>query len=123
MNSKFLLLLTCLLLIQYNQLLSQCTNNSNIFNFSFNGKSYEVVKDKKSWSDAASCAVERGGYLVEINDSAEQLAVYNAIISAGVSSTYTNIANGGGIAYVWIGATDQANEGTWLWNGNNDSMA
>ncbi|MEZ5073019.1 MAG: hypothetical protein R2751_19250 [Bacteroidales bacterium] len=26
----------------------------------------------------------------------------------------------GGIAYVWTGGADQAEEGTWLWDGNND---
>lgn len=30
-------------------------------------------------------------------------------------------ADGGGIAYVWIGATDKQNEGTWIWDGNDDS--
>ncbi|PLX07873.1 MAG: hypothetical protein C0596_09030 [Marinilabiliales bacterium] len=60
--------------------------------------------------------------MVEINDVAEQNAVYDAIISgAGVSTTYTSISNGGGIAYVWIGATDSNNEGTWIWDGNNDA--
>ena len=101
--------------------MSQCANTSNIYSFTHNGKNYEIVKELKTWADAASCAVGRGGNLVEINDLNEQLAVYNAIAAAGISNTYTSIANGGGIAYVWIGATDQANEGTWIWDGNNDN--
>lgn len=100
---------------------SQCANNANIYSFTYNGKNYEIVKEMKTWADAAICAVERGGYLVEINDQNEQTAVYNAISSAGVSTTYTTISNGGGIAYVWIGGTDQASEGIWLWDGNNDA--
>ncbi|HEU4496439.1 MAG TPA: T9SS type A sorting domain-containing protein [Flavobacterium sp.] len=101
---------------------AQCANAANIYSFSYGGKTYEVVKEMKTWANAAACAVERGGYLVEINDANEQAAVYNAIIGgAGVSPTYTTINNGGGIAYVWIGATDQANEGMWLWDGNNDN--
>lgn len=101
---------------------SQCAATANIYAFTFNGKNYEVVREMKTWTDAAACAVERGGYLVEINSASEQAAVYDAIVNhAGVSSTYTSVANGGGIAYVWIGATDQQTEGTWLWDGNNDN--
>lgn len=111
------------LLILTGQSFSQCADISNIYTFTYNGKKYEVVKEKKNWVDAAACAVERGGYLVEINDLDEQNAVYDAIINgAGVSPTYTSISNGGGIAYVWIGATDQQNEGVWLWDGNNDNI-
>jgi len=110
-----------LMLIPFIKLSAQCAQLTNIYSFTYNGKQYEVVKEMKTWEDAANCAVERGGYLVEINDQNEQNAVYNGILSAGVSPTYTSIANGGGIAYVWIGAADQANEGTWLWDGNNDN--
>ena len=100
---------------------TQCASQTNIYTFTYARKNYEVVKEMKNWSTAAACAFERGGYLVEINDVNEQNAVYDAIINgAGVSPTYTSVPNGGGIAYVWIGATDQANEGTWLWDGNND---
>lgn len=103
------------------QAFPQCADTSNIYEFTFNGNIYEVVKEKKSWNDAAACAVERGGYLVEINDGSEQAAVYNAIIEgAGVATNYTIVNNGGGIAYVWIGATDAGTEGKWLWDGNND---
>lgn len=102
---------------------SQCADTANIYSFTYNEKKYEVVKEKKTWVNAAACAVERGGYLVEINDVNEQNAVFDAIINgAGVSPTYTSVPNGGGIAYVWIGATDQINEGTWLWDGNNDNL-
>lgn len=111
-----------LALVLMTKLFSQCADTANIYTFTFNGKTYEVVKELKTWADAAACAVERNGYLVEINDVNEQNAVYNAIINgAGVSPTYTSISNGGGIAYVWIGATDQQTEGTWLWDGNNDN--
>lgn len=108
--------------IMYSPLFSQCADSANIYTFTYNGTTYEIVKETKTWVDASACAVERNGYLVEINDLNEQNAVYNAIIGgAGVSPTYTAIANGGGIAYVWIGATDQQTEGTWLWDGNNDN--
>ena len=92
------------------------------YKFAYNGKPYEVVKDKKTWEEAAADAVKRGGYLVEINDAQEDRAIFNAILNqAKVSTRYTSVSNGGGIAYVWIGATDKVSEGTWLWDGNNDS--
>lgn len=100
---------------------SQCASNSNVYTFTWSGKTYEVVKEMKTWSAAAACAVERGGYLVEINDQNEQNAVFDAVTKgASVSLTYTTVSTGGGIAYVWIGATDQTKEGEWLWDGNND---
>lgn len=122
MNRKITLVVLFNLIFSTFEIFSQCANNSNIYIFSFNGKNYEVVRELKSWTDAAACAVERGGYLVEINDDNEQAAVYTAILNAGVSPTYTSVVMGGGIAYVWIGATDQLTEGTWIWDGNNDNV-
>lgn len=122
MNRKITLVVIFNLIFSTFEIFSQCANNSNIYSFSFNGKNYEVVREMKLWTDAAACAVERGGYLVEINDVNEQAAVYTAILNAGISPTYTSVAMGGGIAYVWIGATDQLTEGTWIWDGNNDNV-
>jgi hypothetical protein len=101
---------------------SQCADSSNIYTFNYSGKKYEIVKEMKSWAVAAACAVERGGSLLEINDAAEQDTIFKALINgAKISSTYTQVPDGGGTAYIWIGATDKITEGTWLWNGNNDS--
>ena len=118
---KILLIAFFGFLLSGNQVWSQCADDANIFSFTFNNIDYEVVKEMKNWSDASACAVERGGHLVEIDDLNEQNAVFNGINNAGVSPTYTSVANGGGIAYVWIGGTDQDTEGTWLWDGNNDN--
>jgi hypothetical protein len=99
-----------------------CANAVNIYSFTFNGTSYEVVKEAKTWTAAAACAVQRGGSLVEVNNQAEQTAVYTGIVAAGVTSTYSPVGDGGGASYVWIGATDKFNEGSWIWDGNNDAM-
>ena len=99
-----------------------CATASNIFTFKFQTKKYEIIKEKKTWIDAASCAVMRGGYLVQLNSKAEQDSLYYQIkYNSGISSTYTSVNDGGGAAYIWIGATDKKSEGIWLWDGNNDN--
>jgi hypothetical protein len=45
--------------------------------------------------------------------------VYNAV-KATVPATYTEVPDGGGVAYVWLGGLDDEEEGTWLWNGDNE---
>lgn len=98
----------------------QCA--SNVYTFNYNNKTYKIVKEQKNWANAASCAVSLGGYLVEINDQSEQDSVYAAISAAGIATNYTTVNDGGGIAYVWIGASDQNSEGTWIWDGNGDNV-
>ena len=78
---------------------SQCADPGNIYTFEFNNATYEVVKEYKTWAEAAACAVERGGKLVEINSLAEQEAVLDAILNgAGIADNYVAVDNGGGIA-------------------------
>ncbi len=101
---------------------SSCANSANIYPFTYNGKSYEIVKENKTWTDAAACAVERGGFLTEINNQPEQDAIYDELQNnAGITVTNTVAPDGGNASYVWIGANDIAQEGHWVWNGNNDA--
>ena len=92
------------------------------FTFSISGKQYKIIETKKSWTDAAAWAVQDGGYLVEIGSAAEQNGIVNAIAVSGISTSYTVVNDGGGIAYIWIGATDKNTEGTWIWDGDNDGQ-
>ncbi len=107
-----------------------CSKNDGPSEFEHGGHSYLIVKSLKNWAAAAEDAVSRGGYLVEIDSQAEQNAVYKAVRDAGVSSSYTSVADGGGVAYVWIGARATAERlWTWsgsdnaFWNGNNNGSA
>src|SRR5690606_3388784 len=97
-------------------------SRSNIVVFEFGGRSYEVVKEQKKWKDAAACARSRGGYLVHIDSASENAAVMYAILTtAKVSNNYTSVQDAFGLAHVWIGGIDIANENEWYWDGDHDS--
>jgi hypothetical protein len=121
MKTKLLIILLTIIFLTVKSQVS-CYTVANTYTFTFGTTKYRVVKELKTWQQAAACAVADGGHLVEINSASENTAVYNGILAAGVSSVYTSVNDGGGIAYVWIGATDRHNEGTWLWDGNNDGI-
>ena len=99
-----------------------CNLYATDYSFTIGTKHYKLVKTKKTWVDAAAWAKQDGGYLVEIGSLAEQNGVWAGIQASGVSTTYTVVNDGGGIAYIWIGATDKKVEGTWLWDGDNDGQ-
>ena len=86
------------------------------------GHSYLVVKERKTWQEAVADAKSKGGYLAEIGSQEEQGAIYRGIGEAGVSATYAAAPDGGGTAYVWIGATDKGTEGKWVWNETNTTF-
>jgi len=102
-----------------------CADDSNIYSFVYDGKTYEVVKEAKNWISAAACAVERGGVLTEINTQSEQDAIYMELQNANITLANTIASNGGGASYVWIGGNDLDvdglnHEGQWIWDGDND---
>ncbi len=116
------ILLIVLTFIVSNQINAQnCASPDNIYHFVYNNKSYEIVKQNKTWTDAAACAVERGGYLAEIDDEDEQNQLYHHVKNvAGINPVNTIAPDGGGASYVWLGGNDIAEEGKWIWDGNND---
>ncbi len=98
-----------------------CASSDNIYGFTYNGTNYEVVRENKTWEDAAACAAERGGFLAEINDADENAALFNELTNnASITNSNTTAADGGGASYVWIGGNDIATESAWIWDGNND---
>jgi len=97
------------------------TITSNIHSFTFNGKKYEIVKEKMRWNDAVDFAVNRGGYLTEINNSEEQKAIFTELdTKAGINldQTRNEFLRGA----VWIGGHDLNAEGTWIWDGDYDEQ-
>jgi len=114
------IILAFLLLMVLDIANAQCADEANIVSFTFNGAIYEIVKENNSWVDAASCAVERGGYLVEINSQEEQDTVFSSLNLAGINTDNTIAPDGGGAAYIWLGANDIATEGAWIWDGDNN---
>ncbi len=117
---KYILVIAALL-ASYLPISGQCADDANIYSFTYNGHSYEVVKENKTWTDASTCAISRNGYLAEINDEAEQDAVFTALTdNAGIVTD--NTQNQFGTASVWLGGSDAGTEGSWIWDGNNDGM-
>ena len=100
-TNSFIVILTIFCFSNCTNLFS-CANSENIYSFMYDGKKYEIVKESKNWSVAAACAVERGGYLVEINSLGEQNAIFSEISKAGISINYKPINDGGGTSYLWI---------------------
>ena len=88
--------------------------------FTHGGHTYEIYNDLRNWNNARSDAQGRmlhgqQGYLVEIGSQAENDAIFSQLSTN--NSSFTQTANdGGGARYVWTGANDIANEGTWVWD-------
>ncbi len=103
---------------------SECINMDNVYNFTYDNRTYQIVKENKTWADAAACAAYQGGYLARINDANEQNAIWNELQNnSGIILANTIASNGGGASYIWIGGSDAIVEGTWIWNdGSNDQF-
>ncbi|TAI48604.1 DUF5018 domain-containing protein [Flagellimonas allohymeniacidonis] len=87
----------------------------NVYAFTVGGKSYELIREERTWADAAAFAVSRGGYLIEINDLAENQGVFVEILTNG-NFVFENLQR----AAVWMGGNDFETEGVWILDGDND---
>ena len=127
---NFLRLSICLVgLLNFTLMHGQCINDTtnNIYAFTIMvdnyETNYEIVKEGKTWAEAANCAKERGGRLAEITSQAEQDAIFAKVNTANINAAETVAADGGPASYLWIGGNDLVEEGTWVWNGDNNSSS
>jgi hypothetical protein len=90
--------------------------------WTYNGHTYQLIANPKTWESARADAITRGGYLVEIDDLAENEAIYSQL-QGRAGSTATRAADGGDSRYVWLGGTDRTNEGQWAWSYSGRSIS
>ena len=82
----------------------------------YDGHYYGLFTTNKTFDAAVSAAHNLGGYLLQISSTAEQSDAYGRVsgfLSGQLAST--RAPDGGGAAYVWLGASDAASEGSWIW--------
>jgi Ca2+-binding RTX toxin-like protein len=97
----------------------------------YGGHTYALYKELKTWDAASLFAKQLGGYLVNIDSSAENQFILNEVTSRYTTNdsfiygdygrSYAD--DGGGSAYVWLGATDSSKEGQWLWSKDNSTLS
>ena len=63
---------------------------------------YLYIKQRKTWHEARDYCASFGGHLVTIQVPSENKFVYDLAIDNTQTGT-------------WLGATDEENEGTWIW--------
>lgn len=89
------------LVVTVSEDLAPATVNVNSWVYSYNGHAYVLTSGSMTWADAEAYAESLGGHLVTINDAAENAWATSLISNYGA---------------VWIGLTDEATEGTWVWS-------
>ena len=98
--------------------------NPNHHSFTSGENNFTLVSSAKSYQDAVDYASGMGGTLATFNSSTKFEGFYDAVsnVISSKNLTATSATDGGGAKYVWLGATDQVTEGTWIW-ANNEKMS
>lgn len=83
----------------------------------FKGHSYKVFFEKLPWQEAKRKCEEMGGHLVIITDAKEEEFIHRLVADPRIPFGKPDGKSDG----VWLGATDERQEGWWVWV-NGDPM-
>jgi hypothetical protein len=88
------------------------------------GNTYQLFKQLYTWQDALTFANLIGGYLVKVDNDAENSELYDKLNGFLTEVDYENsyAADGGSASYVWLGASDVDSEGNWIWARDGSSL-
>jgi hypothetical protein len=78
--------------------------------YAWNGHKYMAYRNELTWLEANRACKEMGGHLVIIETAEEQNELMKMLRLNGLAK-----------ASFWIGATDEAREGTWKWVDGSDA--
>lgn len=83
----------------------------------YNFKRYELVLSNVSWEQARSAAQAAGGDLLVISSEGENTHIADWLQTqlSFIRGATSGVSDGGGAIYVWLGASDAGQEGTWTW--------
>ena len=90
--------------------------------FEFEGHTYKIIDSVATWDGASRHANEmtlgpNRGYLAVVNSSRENQAIFEAVLQHvdDLKLADSVPSDGSGVPFVWLGGSDVAREGTWVW--------
>lgn len=94
--------------------------------FVYNSHTYQLWSDARTFASASAFAQSQmmggqNGYLARIDSAAENAALFMQI-QANVTSFTNTASDGGGSRYIWLGDSDAASEGNWIWQQGGDQF-
>jgi hypothetical protein len=97
--------------------------------FEFGGHTYKIITQSATWGDAATIAGEmqlagQQGYLARVNSARENTVILEAVMAhlTEAQLTKTLAEDGSDTPFIWLGGSDEALEGQWVWADNGDQF-
>ena len=97
--------------------------------FEFGGHTYKIITAPASWEEASAAASEmslagKQGYLARVNSARENAAILDAVMAHLTKEQLAaSLAEDGSeTPFIWLGGSDSAREGQWVWSDNGDQF-
>ena len=97
--------------------------------FEFGGHTYKIIATPATWEEASAAAAEmqlagQQGYLARINSARENNAILDAVMAhlSEAQLAASLAADGSDTPFIWLGGSDKAREGQWVWSDNGDQF-